>query len=275
MQLYRGIPILTNQPDAPTHLVGVWPLDHEGSVAEYQPLAHAAIDGILDRGRVPVVVGGTGLYLRAALSDLTFPAAPTAGVRARWERLYDRMGPLEAHLLLAERDPAAAAGLHPNDRRRVVRALELAEAGGTLRPADHRLWTEKTRHPTLMIGLEVPPDELLRRIETRTRRMFEAGVEDEIRRALDEPLSTTVRQMIGLLEVAELPRTEAAAAIVRRTRRYAAYQRKLMRRLQGLVTVRGDRPPGEIVDEILHLARGRERLPAHRALRSADPAHCE
>jgi tRNA dimethylallyltransferase len=185
------------------------------------------------------------------------------------------VGPLNAHILLAEADPAAATALHPNDRRRVVRALELAEAGRTLRPADHRLWTEKTRHPTLTIGLEVPPDELLRRIETRTRRMFEAGVEDEVRRALGKPVSTTARQMIGLLEVAELSRTEAAAAIVRRTRRYAAYQRKLMRRLDGLVTVRGDRPPGEIADEILHLVRCRERLPAHRALRSADRAHCE
>jgi tRNA dimethylallyltransferase len=275
MQVYRGVPILTDQPSAPTHLVGIWPLDHEASVAEYQQLAHAAIDGILDRSRVPVVVGGTGLYLRAALSDLTIPPAPTAGVRARWERLYDRVGPQKAHLLLAERDPAAAAALHPNDRRRVVRALELAEVGLTLRPADHRLWTEKTRHPALIVGLEMPPDELLRRIEMRTQRMFEAGVEDEVRRALGEPLSTTARQMIGLLEVAELPRAEAADAIVRRTRQYAAYQRKLMRRLEGLVTVRGDRPPGEIADEILHLARCRERLPARRALRSVGPTHCE
>ena len=93
MQVYRGVPILTNQPETPTHLVGIWPLDYEASVAEYQLLAHQTIDGILSRDRVPVVVGGTGLYLRAALADLTIPPEPPQGVRARWERLYGRLGP--------------------------------------------------------------------------------------------------------------------------------------------------------------------------------------
>lgn len=83
MQLYRGLPILTNQ--SPARLVGIWPLDHEASVAEYQALAHAAIDEILAARRTPIVVGGTGLYLRAALSDLSLPPAPEPGERERWE----------------------------------------------------------------------------------------------------------------------------------------------------------------------------------------------
>ncbi|MGH3021533.1 MAG: isopentenyl transferase family protein, partial [Gaiellaceae bacterium] len=97
MQAYRGLPILTNQPARPTRLVGIWPLDHEGSVGEYQRLAHAAIDEALAAGRVPIVAGGTGLYLRAALAELELPPAPPVGARARWERLYEEEGPERAH----------------------------------------------------------------------------------------------------------------------------------------------------------------------------------
>ncbi len=89
MQAYRGLPILTAQPERPTRLVGIWPLSHEGSVAEYAGLAHAEIDGLLSAGRTPVVAGGTGLYLRAALADLDLPPAPAPDQRARWERLYE------------------------------------------------------------------------------------------------------------------------------------------------------------------------------------------
>src|SRR5206468_7494657 len=118
MQVYRGLPLLTNQSDFPTRLVGIWELDHEASVGEYQQLAHAAIDETLAARRTPVVVGGTGLYLRAALSDMALPPAVAADERARWERLYDRVGGEEAHRLLRERDPETAAAVHANDRRR-------------------------------------------------------------------------------------------------------------------------------------------------------------
>jgi tRNA dimethylallyltransferase len=263
MQVYRGLPILTNQPERPTHLVGIWPLGHEASVAEYQALAHAAIDDVLAQGKTPVVAGGTGLYLRAALSDLDVPPPPEPGARGRLEALYDRVGPERAHALLAERDPAVAEAVHANDRRRVVRALELAEAGSSLRGDD--LWAEHTRHPTLVAGLDVPRDEIVRRIEARTARMWERGVEDEIRAALAEPVSRTARTAHGLLDIATLPRDEAQAALNLRTRRYAAYQRKWMRRIPGLVTVRADRPPGEVAHAILEMARARQRLPARRA----------
>src|SRR6188472_610055 len=88
MQVYRGLPILTNQPARRTALVGIWPLDHESSVAEYQALAHETIDAALEEDRTPIVVGGTGLYLRAALADLELPPSPPPGARARWEDLY-------------------------------------------------------------------------------------------------------------------------------------------------------------------------------------------
>jgi tRNA dimethylallyltransferase len=261
MQVYEGLPILTNQAPHPERLVGIWPLSHRASVGEYAPLAHAAIDEILAAGSTPLVVGGTGLYFRAALAELELPPAPAPGARERWGRLYDEGGEDAAHARLAELDPAAAARIHPNDRRRVVRALELAEAGHSLVPRREGLFGGAWRHPTLLVGLDVDKAELERRIVERTRRMFDAGVEREVRDALAGELSTTASKIIGLDEVAALPREEAIQALIVRTRRYAAYQRKWLRRLEGLVIVAADRPPEETAAEIVALARTRERLP--------------
>jgi tRNA dimethylallyltransferase len=265
MQAYRGLPILTAQPERPTRLVAIWPLSDAGSVAEYAALAHAEIDGLLAAGRTPVVAGGTGLYLRAALVDLELPPAPPAALRARWERLYDRLGAERAHRVLAERDPEAATRVHPNDRRRVVRALELTELGSSLRPDADRLWTDEMRRETIVFGLDVPRDVLLERIEERARAMFDAGVVEEARAALAGDVSSTAIHALGLREVAGLPRDEALDALVVRTRRYAAYQRKWLRRIPGLVSVNANRPAEEVADEIVEVARARQRLPAGRA----------
>ena len=264
LQVYRGLPILTNQPSEPTRMVGIWSLDRETSVGEYAPLAHAAVDEILAAGRTPIVVGGTGLYLRAALAELALPPAPGPGARRRWEQFYDEHGPAGAHARLEELDPGAAAAVHRNDRRRVVRALELADAGASLAPGRDRLWAAETRHPTLVVGLDVPTHVLEQRIEERTRAMFDEGVQEEVTRALAGAVSLTARQALGLEEVATLPREEAMAALVVRTRRYAAYQRKWMRRIPGIAMVGADRPPGEIADDIVALARTRERVPRPR-----------
>jgi len=206
-------------------------------------------------GRTPIVVGGTGLYLRAALADLDLPPAPTPGARERWESLYDLRGPEHAHAALAERDPQAALVVHPNDRRRVVRALELHEAGGSLAPPRDQLWSAETRHPTQIFGLDVPKAVLEKRIRERTEAMFESGVGEEVARALRSPVSRTASQIIGLREIAELPRDEAIAAIVLRTRRYAAYQRKWLRRISGIQAISADRPPLETAAEILSRAQ--------------------
>jgi tRNA dimethylallyltransferase len=261
MQVYEGLPILTNRSPHPERLVGIWPLSYLASVGEYAPLAHAAIDELLDQGKSPLVVGGTGLYFRAALAELDLPPAPTAGARERWERLYEEAGPEAAHARLGELDPEAAGRVHPNDRRRVVRALELAEAGRSLVPRRDELFGGAWLHPTLVFGLDVPKTELDRRIAERTRRMFEAGVEDEVRAALAAEPSATAAKVIGLDEVATLPREEAIEALTARTRRYAAYQRKWLRRLEDVVIVAADRPPEETAVEIVELARTRERLP--------------
>jgi len=268
MQVYRGLPVLTNQSERPTRLVGIWDLGHEASVAEYQDLAHAAIDEALDAGRVPVVVGGTGLYLRAALAGLQLPPPPPGGVRERLERLYERLGPETAHAVLAERDPAAADRVHPNDRRRIVRALELVESGASLAPAEDRLWTAGYRRPTLVFGLDLPRDVLVRRIEKRTQRMFERGVEREIAAALERPISATARTIHGLRDIAELPRDEAIETYNRRVRRYAAYQHKWMRRIPGIVIIDANRPANEVADDILEVARARQRLPGDAPVRA-------
>jgi tRNA dimethylallyltransferase len=245
MQVYRDLPILTNQ--SPARLVGIWPLDHDASVGEYAQLAHAAIDEILASGRTPIVVGGTGLYLRAALAEIELPPAPAPGARERWQATYDELGP--------ERDPLAAARVHANDRRRIVRALELNEAGHSLVRTDSRLWSGALRHPTLIFGLELERDILEPRIERRTREMFERGVSEEVRRALERPLSLTARRIIGLREVADLGPEQAIEAIALSTRRYAAYQRKWMRRIPALIRVNANCPAEEVADEIVEVAR--------------------
>lgn len=263
MQSYRGLPLITNQPQRPTQLVAIWPLEHEGSVGEYQRLAHVAIDELLAAGQTPVVAGGTGLYLRAALSDIELPPPPPPGARERWEAVYDA-DPDAAYAALVARDPAAAAAVHANDRRRVVRALELAEAGASLAPAQDSLWSGETRHPTLICGLAVPKDVLERRIELRADAMLAAGAADEARRALAGRISRTAAQALGLRDLADLPAEQARAAVILRTRRYAAYQRKWMRRIPGIVMIEADRPAKETADAILKVARARQQLPARR-----------
>jgi tRNA dimethylallyltransferase len=251
MQVYRGLPLLTNQ-DANARLVGIWPLDRQGTVGEYQRLAHAAIDEIVAAGRTAIVVGGSGLWFQAALTDVRLPPDVPETARARFERIYDRFGPELAHGLLRARDPGAAERVHPNDRKRVVRALELWQAGATLVPERPRLWTADTRLPTLVVGLDVAPAELRRRIHARAEAMFDRGVVEEVRAA-----GEVVPQVLGLDAVRALPREQAVEELAGATRRLAAYQRKWMRRIPGVVMIDAERPAAEVADAILEVARAR------------------
>ena len=230
--------------------VGIVPLHEDVSVGEYQRLAHEAID----ESALPLVVGGTGLYFRAALSALELPPPAPSERRAFWQQEYDRLGPEGAHAALAARDVAAATRVHANDRKRVVRALELAEVGQSLAPPEDRLWTTDTRLPTTIVGLDVPLDVLDRRIEERTWAMAAAGAAAEARRAWSGPLSE---------QFATLSEDEAVAAVSAATKRLARYQRKWLRRLPGAVKVDGKRAPSEVADEIVALGRERQRLPGH------------
>ena len=250
LQVYRGLPILTNQPSTPTRLVAFRSLHEQMTVGEFAPLAHAEIDALVaERGAV-VVTGGTGLYLRAALTDLELPLPVDEATLARVERAVDD-DPRTAHALLAERDAAAAAVVHPNDRQRLVRALALSESGGSLARTVDRLWSAETRRPTLVVGLVLSSDELDRRIRARAESMFESGVVDEVRAALDQPLSRTVEKALGLREIASLDQDEALERVVTRTRRYARYQEKWMRRIPGIVLLDGERPPERIATDVV------------------------
>jgi len=211
-------------------------------VAEYGELARAAIAEVQGRGRDAIVCGGSGLYLRAALAPIQLPPPSPDGVRRRYEQLYDESGAAAAHDLLAARDAAAAAAVHPNDRRRVVRALELSDQGHTLAPARSTLWQEPPAG-TLILGLDVPPDVVRERIAERTHAMFEAGVEAEVAAALQGEISATAGRIHGLSDVrallaGEIDRDEAIRRLIVRTRQYAKRQRIWMRRLPGLQPVR-------------------------------------
>ncbi len=262
MQLYAGLPILTHQPTAgerarvPHHLIGVWPLDHSGSVAEYGPLAQRTIDAVLERGRPAIVAGGSGLYLRAALAGLDLPPQPRNGARERHQELYDRLGAEAAHARLAQFDPAAAAGVHQNDRRRVVRALELAEAGASLAPAADTLWAPEWRRPVRIFGLVADLGDLAARIAARTEAMFELGVEGEVAAATATELSATARRIHGLQDVrallaGEIDRAEAIRRLTVRTRQYARRQRTWMRRIPELTPIDASSCPDAAAEAIL------------------------
>jgi tRNA dimethylallyltransferase len=251
MQVYRGLPILTNQPSTATRLVAIRALDEEMSVGAFAGLAHDEIDALVEDRGAAVVCGGTGLYLRAALADLDVPPPVDPKARAGVAREVDEDRDA-AHRRLAEVDPAAARSIHPHDRKRLVRALELADEGTSLVAGRDRLWEGETRRPTLVVGLDVAPDVLELRIRERTEAMFARGVVEEVRTALAGTVSRTAEKTLGLAEIAELG-TDALEPIVARTRRYAAYQRKWMRRIPDLVLLDGTRTPGALADEIVGL----------------------
>ena len=257
--LYADLPLITAAPAYPAQLVGVVSLEEDVSVGSYQRLAHAAID----EAELPLVVGGTGLYFRAALSELELPPPPAPGRREHWQAEVDRLGPEAAHALLAELDPHAAARVHANDRKRLVRALELAETGASLAPGQDHLWTEETRLPTLLFALDLPPDELDRRIDERAHAMAAAGAAAEAKRAWARPLSATARKVLGLEQFATLPEAEAIEAVATATRRLARYQRKWLRRMPGVTILDGRRAAEELADEIVTLGRAGQYLPRH------------
>ena len=239
LQVYRGLEILTGAATPQQHsrlehrLVGFHPVTETFSAGIYATLAHTEIDGLLAVGRRPIVVGGTGLYLRAALADLELRPPPDPEVRARWQAELDVRGAPELHALLAERDPDAAAGVAENDGHRIVRLLELIESGVEPPPAPgstSQLWTAETRRPTLLAGLVMERDALAKRIDSRVRATVAAGAVDEVRRAAGAGASETARKALGF---EELLRGDVEAMALA-TRQYARRQLTWMRKLSGV-----------------------------------------
>jgi tRNA dimethylallyltransferase len=254
LQVYAGLEILTGVPSEAQRgrlehrLIAFKPVHERFSVAEYAALAHAEIDGLLAEGAAPIVVGGTGLYLRAALAELALRPPPPAGVRERIERDLASRGAEALHADLARAAPWAAASIDPRDRHRVVRSLELLDQGALEPPTGpSRLWTSETRHPTRLVGLVRDRDELYARIERRVDAMLAAGAADEVRRADAAGASPTARVALGFAELL----AGDADAMKLRTRHYARRQLTWMRKLPGveLVDVAG-RTPDAVAEEI-------------------------
>jgi tRNA dimethylallyltransferase len=247
LQVYRGLEVLTGvatpaeQEQLEHRLVSFLPVDARFSAGEYAELAHAEIDGLLAQGAFPIVVGGTGLYLRAALADLDLRPAPPVEVRRRWTDALAEQGPELLHAHLARVAPETAATVHPRDSQRIVRALELHELGELTGPPEvNRLWTVETRHPTTLVGLTMERDALYARIDARVLSMVAGGAMDEVRAAAAQGASETARKALGFDELL----AGDVAAMQRRTRSYARRQLTWMRKLPDvtLLDVTGHTP---------------------------------
>jgi tRNA dimethylallyltransferase len=255
LQVYTGLETLTGVATPQERavlehrLVSFLPIDAGFSVGQYAELAHAEIDGLLQTGRRPLVVGGTGLYLRAALSELDLRPPPPEGARERWSAELQRRGAPALHARLAERARWAAEAIDPNDRQRIVRALELLDLG-ELEPPEgpSQLWADDLRHPTLLAGLTMDRDSLYTAIDSRVEAMLTAGAREEVRAAQAAGASETARKALGF---EELLRGDVEG-MKRRTRNYAKRQMTWMRKLAGVrvIDVSG-RDPAAVAREIL------------------------
>jgi tRNA dimethylallyltransferase len=240
MQLYQDMDIGTaKEPEAarqgiPHHLLDIWPVTQAANVADYQKLARAAIDEIMARGRVPILVGGSGLYVRAALDDLDFPGTDPV-IRSRLEDELARLGAAALHARLAGLDPAAAAAILPGNGRRIVRALEVIEISG--RPFSATMPAYQQIRPAVQIGLTLPRPELDRRIAARVDRMWQAGLEAEVRSLAAQGLrdgptagrALGYQQMLRYLD-GEWTLDQAREETMKATRRFARRQESWFRR---------------------------------------------
>ena len=255
LQVYAGLEVLTGVASASERerlehrLLSFLAPDATFSAGQYARLAHAEIDDLLAAGRRPIVVGGTGLYLRAALTELSLRPPPPEGVRERWMAELEREGAPALHARLAQRAPWAARGIDPNDRQRLVRALELSDLG-ELEPPEgpSQLWSEELRRPTLLAGLTMERAALYAAIDARVDAMLAAGVREEVLRAHGAGASDTARKALGFDELL----SGDVEAMKRRTRNYAKRQLTWMRKLAGVITIDvTGRDPVDVAREIL------------------------
>lgn len=241
MQLYRGMDVGTAKisPDeasgVPHHLLDVWEPTDEASVQDYQERARTAISDCFDRGVLPILVGGSGLYVSSVIYQFDFPGTDD-DIRARLEAELEKDGVAALAKRLVDADPDAADGIDLNNPRRVVRALEVWEITGELPTIGLRARGELWHQPTLTVGIEWPRETLVERIDQRVEQMWERGLLDEVRSLHhDGKLGKTAGQAIGYREVVdflngELTEDETKDAIAQHTRRYARKQMSWFRR---------------------------------------------
>jgi tRNA dimethylallyltransferase len=253
MQVYEGLATLTGaataeeQAQLEHRLIGCVPVTESFSVGEYMPLAHAEIDAALAAGRRPIVVGGTGLYLRAALTDLDLRPPPDPELRAAIQRRMDEEGPDALLAEILEREPSAQ--IASGDRNRIVRYLELIEAGHDPDPGNAQLWAEYTRHPTVLAGLVMDREVLDERINRRMAEIAAAAC-DEVRAANAAGASPTARKAHGF---EDLLRGDVDAMTLK-ARQFARRQMTWMRKLAGVNVIDAtNREPADIAREVAAL----------------------
>ncbi|MEU7884784.1 tRNA (adenosine(37)-N6)-dimethylallyltransferase MiaA [Microbispora bryophytorum] len=252
MQLYEGMDIGTakltreERRGVPHHLLDIWPVTRTASVAEYQRLARPLIEGLRSRGRVPVLAGGSGLYMRAAIDDLEFPGTDP-DVRARLDKELAATGPAPLYERLKGLDPVAAENILPSNGRRIVRALEVIELSG--RPFSATMPSYDAVYDSVQIGVEVPRPVLDERIERRVALMWEAGLVDEVRALAARGLAEgrTAGRALGYAQVlrflsGEWTEEQAREETVRATRRFARRQESWFRRDPRVVWLPFDAP---------------------------------
>ncbi len=250
IQVYRGLEILSGAADAGDRealehrLVGIADVGEEFSAGRFAELARAEIDELLAAGRTPIVVGGTGLYMRAALADLDLRPPVEKEIRDLVEAQVAELGPAAMH---AELDPDVGELIHPNDRKRVARALELQRSGLDPPERSRELWTASLRHPTALIGIVVDRDDLADRIDSRVDEMIAAGAAEEAAAARAAGASRTAASALGFEELL----SGDAGAVKAAHRRYARRQMTWLRKMEGVESIDrtgiGDREAAERV----------------------------
>ncbi len=272
MQLYRGMDVGTAKVTAaerqavPHHLLDVWPVTRTANAAEYQALARAAMDDIAARGRVPILAGGSGLYVRAALEDLNFPRTDEV-TRARLESELSEVGAPALHARLATLDPKAAGAILPSNGRRIVRALEVIELTG--QPFTATMPDYAKSRPAVQIGLTLPRQELDRRITVRVDHMWASGFEAEVRSLLGQGLrdgrtasrALGYQQMLRYLD-GDWTLDQAREETVKATKRFARRQESWFRRDPRITWL--DAAEDGLLARAVTLARGgRQSAPDH------------
>jgi tRNA dimethylallyltransferase len=245
IQVYEGLDTLAAKPEPEQlaqlehRLISFVPVDREYSVAEYAAAAHREIDALAAGGATPIVVGGTGLYLRAALTELELKPPPEPGLRAQLERELVDLGAGALHERLR---PETAASVHPRDTKRIVRALELETMGEEPHRTSSQLWSGNMRRPVVLAGLTMERSALAERISRRARAMLDGPAVSEVESALEAGASRTARKALGFGEIAahlagRLEVEETRRLLERRHLSYVRRQLTWMRKLSGVAVL--------------------------------------
>lgn len=261
MQLYRGMDIgtakltIAQRREIPHHLLDILSVKEDASVAQYQSLARAAIDEIQSRGKVAIVVGGTGLYIKSIIDEMNFPETDPV-LRKKLEDEAELLGTAELYSRLRLLDPEAAAAIEPGNTRRIIRALEVIEVTG--KPYSANLPSDTSiRFPdALHIGLAMERSSLAPRIEARVHRMFDQGLVDEVRALLAQGLleGTTAQRAIGYAQTialidGEISQSQAIEETIVATRQYVRRQETWFKRDQRIQWIGEDEPRLAFIEE--------------------------